>query len=296
MSRGLAYYCGFLAVLILCAAFVGAACADPVRPTVVFTSSVSPGAGTMLGGTPITISGAGFQSGARLEIGGNPAPANVVSSNKITAETPAHAAGKVIIVVINPDGRRAEGGANFTYEVDPAFSVSGVVTELTEQGEIAVEGVRVEESATNISTTTDARGEYRLSGLRRAEFEVSMTKPGYDTGPIPVNTTSDMRLDRRIERLASSVLSGMVYETTPNGRVPLDGVVLYCDACGSPVGHTFVTTDANGLYRFEWTLNGKTWIRFISKDGYRYAGPIEPPGIPVNVIGDTRFDIELVKR
>ena len=42
----------------------------------------------------------------------------------------------------------------------------------------------------------------------------------------------------------------MVYETTPDGRVPLEGVVLYCDGCGSPVGHTFVTTDTNGLYRF----------------------------------------------
>ena len=55
--------------------------------------------------------------------------------------------------------------------------------------------------------------------------------------------------------------------------MPLDGVVLDCDGCGSPVGHTFVTTDANGLYRFEWTLNGKNWIQFLSKDGYRYAGP-----------------------
>ena len=88
----------------------------------------------------------------------------------------------------------------------------------------------------------------------------------------------------------------MVYESTPGGRVPLDGVVLYCDGCGSPVGHTFVTTDANGLYRFAWTLNGKNWIQFVSKDGYRYAGPFEQLGIPVNVNGDTRFDIELVKR
>jgi hypothetical protein len=88
----------------------------------------------------------------------------------------------------------------------------------------------------------------------------------------------------------------MVFETTPDGRMPLEGVVLYCDGCGSPVGHTFVTTDANGLYRFAWTLNGKNWIQFISKNGYRYAGPIESLGIPVNVIGDTRFDIELVKR
>ena len=105
-----------------------------------------------------------------------------------------------------------------------------------------------------------------------------------------------MQLDLRVERFASFVLSGMVYETTPDGRVPLDGVVLYCDGCGSPVGHTFVTTDANGLYSFAWTLNGKNWIQFVSKDGYRYAGPIEPYGIPVNVNGDTRFDIELVKR
>lgn len=250
----------------------------------------------MLGGTPLTIRGSGFKSGAKLEIGGVLVPSDIVSDHLIRANAPAHAAGTVEVVVINPDGKRDTRQSGYTFEIDPAFTISGTVTELTDEGEIPVEGVLVQESTTNNSASTDARGEYRLSGLRRAVTEILMTKPRYDADTIPIDASSDMRLDRRMSRFPSFVLSGMVYESTPNGRVPLDGVVLYCDSCGSPVGHTFVTTDAAGLYRFDWTLNGKTWIQFVSKDGYRYTGQLEPLGIPVNVAGHTRFDIELVKR
>ena len=107
-----------------------------------------------------------------------------------------------------------------------------------------------------------------------------MSAPGYVAATKPVTASSDLQVDLRVVRLLSSVLSGMVYENTPAGRVPLEGVVLYCDGCGSPVGHTFVTTDANGMYRFEWTSDGMNYIQFVSKDGYGYVGPttVRDPG------------------
>jgi hypothetical protein len=52
------------------------------------------------------------------------------------------------------------------------------------------------------------------------------------------------------------VLSGVVFEIAAVGRVPLEGVELYCDSCGSPEGHTYVYTNADGFYRLEWTTNG----------------------------------------
>lgn len=293
MPRNLAFSV-FFGLLAFCAASAG--CDGPTQPSSMSITAVSPITGSILGGTQVTISGAGFKAGATVQFGGVTAVATATSSTTINATAPAHADGVVTVVVTNPDGKSASRDPGYTYEVDPVFAISGIVTEMTDEGEMPVEGVSVTESATHTSARTDSRGAYRLSGLRRSTFTLSMSAPGYVNATKAVTVTSDMQVDLRIERFRTFVLSGMVYENTPDGRVPLDGVVLYCDGCGSPVGHTFVTTDANGLYRFEWTLNGKNWIQFHSKDGYRYAGPLEQLGIPVIVNGDTRFDIELVKR
>jgi hypothetical protein len=292
MTRGFAF--SLVGLLGLCAASAG--CDGPTQPSSISITAVSPSVGSTLGQTPVTISGVGFKAGATVQFGGVDAVATVGSSTTINTTAPAHADAVVTVVVTNPGGQSASRSPGYIYEIDPAFTISGVVTEMTEEGEIPVEGVRVEESATHTFVLTDARGAYRLGGLRRSSFTLAMSAPGYLSATKAVTATSDVQLDLRVERFRSFVLSGMVYENTPDGRVPLGGVVLYCDGCGSPVGHTFVTTDANGLYRFEWTNNGKNWIQFVSKDGYRYAGPLEQLGIPVNVNGDTRFDIELVKR
>lgn len=279
-----------------CAASAGCDGDVHTQPTLLSIAALSPNTGTMLGAMSVAISGGGFMPGATVQFGGVAAVVNLVTSTTITVTVPAHAEGSVAVVVTNPDGHTASLASAYTFEVDQAFAISGVVTEMTDEGETPVEGVRIMESAKHTAAYTNASGAYRLDGLRRSTFDLSISAPGYVTSTKSVTSSSDMQLDLRVVRTPSFVLSGMVYETTPDGRAPLDGVVLYCDGCGSPVGHTFVTTDANGLYRFAWTLNGKNWIQVHSKDGYRYAGPIEPNGIPVQVNGDTRFDIELVKR
>jgi plastocyanin len=63
-------------------------------------TDVSPTAGVIAGGTQITISGTGFESGATVTVGGV-AATNVtfVNSATITATTPPHAAGSVDVVV-----------------------------------------------------------------------------------------------------------------------------------------------------------------------------------------------------
>jgi hypothetical protein len=90
-------------------------------------ASVSPVSGTNAGGTTITISGSGFQSGATVRIGGLPATnVNVVDASTITATTPAHATGDqtdlpVDVVVSNPDGQSATKTNGFTYNAPPTF-------------------------------------------------------------------------------------------------------------------------------------------------------------------------------
>ena len=72
-------------------------------PCAPFIASVAPGQGTIVGGTPITISGAYFTGATSVTIGGSPATNMVVvSSTTITAVTPAHAAGSVSITITTP--------------------------------------------------------------------------------------------------------------------------------------------------------------------------------------------------
>lgn len=72
---------------------------------------------------------------------------------------------------------------------------------------------------------------------------------------------------------------------------------LYCDSCGSPNGHTFTSSDAEGRYSFAWSLNGVHPL-LVSKDGYALAGAAGAfnTRISATVNGDTKFDIELVRR
>jgi hypothetical protein len=75
--------------------------ANVIVPPVPITS-ISPGSGSIAGGSAVTINGAGFLSGASVTFGGVAATnVVVVSSIKITAKTPAHALGAVNVTVTN---------------------------------------------------------------------------------------------------------------------------------------------------------------------------------------------------
>ena len=99
---------------------------------------------------------------------------------------------------------------------------------------------------------------------------------------------------------AAYTLSGVVSELTAAGKVPAEGVRLYCDSCGSPDGHTFTSSDANGFYSFSWAQNGLHPL-LVWKDGYDVIDPAGrlADGTAVKnatVDGDTRFDIQIVRR
>jgi hypothetical protein len=81
-------------------------------------ASLTPPTGGIAGGTNVTIAGGGFQATPTVTFGGL-AATNVVrvSSTTITADTPAHAAGAVNVVVTNPDTRSVTKTAGFTYTI-----------------------------------------------------------------------------------------------------------------------------------------------------------------------------------
>lgn len=81
-------------------------------------TSITPTTGPAAGGTPITISGAGFLSEAKVTFGGVAATTVVVSDDgkSITAVTPPHDAGKVDVEVVNSDGQKSTLAGGFTFE------------------------------------------------------------------------------------------------------------------------------------------------------------------------------------
>ncbi|HKS25605.1 MAG TPA: IPT/TIG domain-containing protein [Thermoanaerobaculia bacterium] len=98
-----------------------AGCSDAKSKNVTVISAVTvtsivPANGSSFGGQPVTINGTGFVSGATVTIGGN-AATNVVfvNSTKLTAKTPAHAAGTVNVTVTNPDTGNGTLTNGYTY-------------------------------------------------------------------------------------------------------------------------------------------------------------------------------------
>lgn len=121
-------------------------------------------------------------------------------------------------------------------------------------------------------------------------------------------------------RPATNSLSGVVYEMTSTGRIPVEGVLVQSDYF-----HAFptpdVVTDAQGFFSFrpvwvcpcEWApwVNAGITAIVVDKEGYE-APAGQPPSVfrhplypeaphdlrvrDVTISGDTRFDVELVRR
>ena len=111
--------------------------------------------------------------------------------------------------------------------------------------------------------------------------------------------------------LTAVSLSGTVYEVTAEGRVPIPGIRVYCEPCGTET-HTFAVADSKGFYIFPADLSsgGGIWLSgrftpvFIENRGYKdpdgFSGfyDVCPKGFScreVFIQGDTHFDVELVR-
>jgi len=92
-------------------------------PTV---SGISPATGSQTGGTVVTITGTGFLSGATVKFGGTSATnVTIESATSIQATAPAHAAGKVDVVVTNTDNQSGTLAQSFTYAA-PGPTISSI--------------------------------------------------------------------------------------------------------------------------------------------------------------------------
>jgi uncharacterized delta-60 repeat protein len=103
---------------------VSAAPYSYAAPTV---ASISPNSGSANGGTVVTITGAGFVSGATVSIGGvNATAVTFVSGTSLTAIVPAGSIGSQNVVVTNPDGQTGTLVGGFTYSNMSKVYLGGV--------------------------------------------------------------------------------------------------------------------------------------------------------------------------
>lgn len=79
-------------------------------------ASISPNSGPSTGGTAVTIAGTDFAAGAKVNIGDIPAQAmGSITSNSISATTPAHAVGQADVEVTNADGQKGVLTGGYKY-------------------------------------------------------------------------------------------------------------------------------------------------------------------------------------
>ena len=179
------------------------------------------------------------------------------------------------------------------------FEIAGVVAVRTSTGLEPVAGAEVREASLSLRATTDTDGRYRLPRVAPGLRLLQVSRWGYETESTQVTVTADTELDIVVVPIPTYTLSGTVFEMTPDGRVPVESVWVYCDSCGSPDGHTEVHSDTTGAYSFAWSADGPHRL-LVRKAGFGLANPSgNLPGyaeiITATVRGDTRFDIELVR-
>ena len=174
------------------------------------------------------------------------------------------------------------------------YTVSGTVSEVGPTGLAPLSGAEVREEWSRVQAITDSNGFYMLSGVYGATASVKVTRNGYVPATKTLAAEVDAQLNFEVNRIVTYVLSGVAFEMVRGRRLPLEAVELYCEACGSPDGHTYAYTDASGFYSFSWVL-GPTRLE-VAKPGYRLA--VDSRGdstTSVTVSSDTRVDVELVR-
>lgn len=175
----------------------------------------------------------------------------------------------------------------------PTATLTGLVFAMTATGLKPVEGarVRLEIGSFRLDALTDAQGLYSMTGLYEGSSSITTSRDGYDTDTRRATVSGDMRLDIGVVPRVPHTVSGVVFEMTPSGRVPIEGVFV-TGSWDYPV-----TTDSQGSFLLDTCgdspclfYNGDRLSIYLSKDGYQQVER------DLRINGDTRFDIQLVRR
>lgn len=176
--------------------------------------SVSPIAGALAGGIPVTITGTGFQPEAEVFFGSNQATGVVVESGTSVQATlpPAAEVGSVNVSLVNPDGTGATRVGGFTYVVTGTGARAEVVgvTPLSviedTESEVTLRGRNLIEAHTN--------GMLALRGPGRVQVTSSLLTSGRDEATRIEELTFTVRIVatpplEQHERIAIQILASV---------------------------------------------------------------------------------------
>jgi hypothetical protein len=201
-------------------------------PTV---SAISPISGPSAGGTTVTITGAGFVSGATVTIAGSAATSVVFgSATSLTAITPAHAAGLVNVVVTNPDTQTGTGTSLFTYVAGPS------VTGISPTSGPAAGGTAVTITGTGfVSGATVTIGGNAATGLAVvSSTSLTATTPAHAAGLVDVVVTNPDTQSATGTSLFTYVAAPTVTGTSPTSGPAAGGTTAMITGTGFVAGAT----------------------------------------------------------
>lgn len=119
--------------------------------------------------------------------------------------------------------------------------------------------------------------------------------------PAPAASSTPVMTQTPAGFVPNITLSGTVYEIVQDARVPIEGADIYCEPC-LELTHSWATTDRNGFYSFTGVW-GTYFPISVGKKGYEDPpGTRSTSGFPgsgwrdVTINGDTRFDVQLVRK
>ncbi|MGV3624442.1 MAG: IPT/TIG domain-containing protein, partial [Archangium sp.] len=151
-------------------------------------ASLSPIGGSTAGGTVVTLTGAGFRTGAEVLFGSTPATAvTVVSDTELTATTAMHPIGVVSVTVRNTDGQTGTLDRSFRFVDPPSLTAIAPASGDAAGGTtVRLTGAGFSASATVTFGGTAATQVTLVSGT-----ELDVVAPAHATGAVDVAVTVD---------------------------------------------------------------------------------------------------------
>ena len=288
-------------------------------PCAPFIASVAPGQGTIVGGTPITISGAYFTGATSVTIGGALATNMiVVSSTTITAVTPAHAAGSVSITITTPSRTSTFQNA-FVYASSSILSIVpnaggvgggalitisgnylGGATSVTIGGAPATNLVVVSPTTITAVTPTGTLGPADVVVTTPAGTLTSLNGFTYVSIVVPawatlLEATPDPTVVTDANLRAAIVASGFAWrikDTSSNIEmllVPGGTFTMGCSAsnsyaCASNESPTHQVTLTNAFYVGRYEVTQAQWTAKMGSNPSAFSGYSDSPSRPVENI------------
>ncbi|MGC9960588.1 MAG: IPT/TIG domain-containing protein [Acidimicrobiales bacterium] len=234
-------------------------------------TAIAPSAGPLSGGTPVVITGSGFDDVSAVSFGGTAATSYVVHSDtSVTAVAPAHAAGTLDVTVTNETGTSATASADtFTYDDTPSVTaIAPSAGPLSGGTPVVITG-----SGFDDVSAVSFGGTAATSYVVHSDASVTAVAPAHAAGTLDVTVTNEAGTSANV---AGDIFT---YEVTPS-------VTAIAPAAGSTNGGDVVTITGTGFVVGSSTVSfgpsAGIAVTCASSTSCATTSPPEPAGV-VNI-------------